>query len=380
VYLVIGTRPEAIKLAPVAHALAARGIEPRLVATGQHATLELSEFGLGDYERVELRCAGEANPHAHVRKVTPALAPLFRTGAELVIVQGDTSSALGGALAGVRVSVPVAHVEAGLRTGDPLRPWPEEGYRKRIDRYADLLFAPTNLSASNLRSEQVGGEIHVTGNTGVDALLPLAEAVPTWVKDRALPNLLVTCHRRESWSDGLKSIARTLIHLGEAGTATIDFILHPNPHVRSLMQGLLGSHSSIALLEPCSHRELVERMSRADIILSDSGGMQEEAPSLGVPLLVLREATERPEGIASGNMRLVGTSTERIIAEVQRLLRDPVAYAAMSRRAYPYGDGRAAPRIASIIDVWLGEERPPPESRARRELVIPTRLESVLSP
>jgi UDP-N-acetylglucosamine 2-epimerase (non-hydrolysing) len=308
------------------------------------------------------------------------MAPLLRSDAELVIVQGDTSSALGGALASVRASVPLAHVEAGLRSGDRLRPWPEEAYRTRIDRHADLLFAPTDVSAANLRAEQSRGDIHVTGNTGIDALLPLVAALPTLtVHDRAVPQLLVTCHRRESWRDGLHSIAEALIHLAESETARIDFILHPNPHVRSMMHVLLSGHSAIALLEPCGRAELIERMSRADIILSDSGGMQEEAPLLGVPLLVLRETTERPEGIATGNMRLVGTSAERITAEVERLLGDPVAYAAMARHACPFGDGHAAPRIAAVIETWLKDRRCP-EARTRRKMVTPTGLEPVFSP
>jgi UDP-N-acetylglucosamine 2-epimerase (non-hydrolysing) len=319
--------------------------------------LDLRQFGIGDYPRVDLHCAGEANPHRHVRKVAAAMLDELRRGADLLVVQGDTSSALGGALAGIRALVPIAHVEAGLRTGDRRRPWPEESYRIRIDRHADLLFAATDLSARNLESESVRGEVHVTGNTGVDALLPIAAALSRpKIEHRRPSRLLVTCHRRESWSDGLQSIASALLQLARDGSAEIDFVLHPNPHVASLMCSLLDGHAAITLVEPCSHRELVERMSNADIILSDSGGMQEEAPSLGVPLLILRETTERPEGIASGNMRLVGTSTDRIIAEVQRLLGDPVAYAAMSRRAYPYGDGRAAPRIAAIMDKWLNEQ------------------------
>jgi len=355
---VIGTRPEAIKLAPVAHALAARGIPPRLLLTGQHPALDIRQFGLAEYPRSELRCAGEANPHAHVRKVASAMAPLLRDGADLVIVQGDTSSALGGALASRRAWVPLAHVEAGLRSGDRLRPWPEEDYRIRIDRYARLLFAATDLSAENLERERIAGAIHVTGNTGIDALLPVAAGLaPPRLHDRARPRLLVTCHRRESWRDGLNSIAAALLQLASELPAHIDFVLHPNPHVAALMRGLLEGRTRIALLDPCSHRELVERMAGADLILSDSGGMQEEAPTLGVPLLVLRETTERPEGILSGNMRLVGTSSARIVDEVKRLLGDPVAYAAMSRRAFPYGDGHAAPRIASIVDEWLTEQR-----------------------
>ncbi|MBV9527829.1 UDP-N-acetylglucosamine 2-epimerase (non-hydrolyzing) [Sphingomonas sp.] len=354
----IGTRPEAIKLAPVAHALAARGLASRIVVTGQHPSLDLRQFGFGAYPRVDLNCAGQANPHAHVRKVAAAMGPVLRAGTDFVVVQGDTSSALGGTLASVRASVPFAHVEAGLRTGDRLRPWPEESYRIRIDRDADLLFAVSDLSAGNLKREAVGGEVHVTGNTGVDALLPVAASLgPARVRERARPRLLVTCHRRESWREGLHSIASALRELVSDAGIEVQFVLHPNPHVQAIMRGLLADHDAIALIDPCIHRELMRRMNEADIVLSDSGGMQEEAPSLGVPLLVLREITERPEGIATGNMRLVGTCPERIVAEVKRLLGDPAAYAAMSRRAYPYGDGRAAPRIATIIDDWLAARR-----------------------
>ena len=206
----------------------------------------------------------------------------------------------------------------------------------------------------HLAREGLPGEVHITGNTGVDSLMPILDSLPPpTVRDRARPRLLVTCHRRESWRDGLHSIAAALCRLAREGTAQVDFVLHPNPHVAALMTDLLGSQAGIALLEPCSHRELIARMANADIILSDSGGMQEEAPSLGVPLLVLRDITERPEGVHSGNMRLVGTSADRILAETRRLLSDPKAYAAMSRRAYPYGDGKAAPRIAAIVDDWL---------------------------
>lgn len=328
---------------------------PTIVVTGQHPALDLARFALAAYPRVELGCAGEANPHAHVRKVARAIGPLLRDrGADLVVVQGDTSSALGGALGALRASVPLAHVEAGLRTGDRLQPWPEESYRIRIDRGADLLFAATTVSAANLAGEAVAGEVHVTGNTGIDALLPLTTGLPPpRVAERAVPRLLVTCHRRESWREGLNRIADALLELARDGAAEVDFVLHPNPEVDALMRSRLAGRHGIRLLPPCGHRELIARMSEADLILSDSGGMQEEAPALGVPLLVLREITERPEGVASGNMRLVGTSPDRIVAEVRRLLGDPLAYAAMARKAHPYGDGRAAPRIAAIIESWL---------------------------
>jgi UDP-N-acetylglucosamine 2-epimerase (non-hydrolysing) len=303
--------------------------------------------------RVVLDCPGEEDPHAHVAAVSRAVQPLLRSAPDLLIVQGDTSSALGAALAAFTDGIPVAHVEAGLRTHDPSLPWPEEEYRTAIDADADLLFAPTELAAANLRAEKVAGEIHVTGNSGIDALLEAASRLPPPpLRDGGARRLLVTCHRRESWQDGLGSIAAALAELAGQGLE-IDFVLHPNPFVATSMRRLLVGVRGIRLLDPCGHEELLLRMRDADLLLSDSGGIQEEAPALGVALLVLRGKTERPEGIAAGNSRLVGTDRDRIVAEVRRLLDDPVALAAMSRPVLPFGDGRAGPRIATIIMSWL---------------------------
>ena len=350
----IGTRPEAIKLAPVAHALATRGLVPALIFTDQHPDLDPRDFDLAGFPLVRLGCPGEHDPNAHVRAVTAALLPLLREPPDLLVVQGDTSSALGAALAGFTAAVPVAHVEAGLRTHDPCLPWPEEEYRTAIDAHAELLFAPTATAAASLRTEQVGGEIHITGNTSIDAVLAVASGLaPQRMRNAGTPRVLVTCHRRESWGEGLESIAAALVELASDGTAAFEMILHPNPHVADSMRTLLAPARNITLAEPCSHSELVRRMRDADLILSDSGGIQEEAPALGTPLLVLREKTERPEGVATGNMRLVGTSTDRIVKEVRSVLSDPIARASMARRAFPYGDGSAAPRVAAIIEQWL---------------------------
>lgn len=348
----IGTRPEAIKLAPLAHALAERGICPELVLTGQHADLEPADFGLGTFHADRLDCPGQEDPHRHVGAVTEALLERLASEPTLLVVQGDTSSALGAALAGFTRGVPVAHVEAGLRTHDPLLPWPEEEYRMAIDARADLLFAPTAWAADNLDVEAVPGEVHVTGNTSIDAVLALEARLPAARRSAAdLPRILVTAHRRESWGEGLHSIASALCEL--ASEASVEFLLHPNPHVAATMRELLEGKRNIELTRPCSHPELVQRMRCADLVLSDSGGIQEEAPALGVPLLVLREKTERPEGIAAGCARLVGTSAKPIVDEVRRLLRDKSALTAMRQRSFPYGDGRAAPRIAAIIEEWL---------------------------
>jgi UDP-N-acetylglucosamine 2-epimerase (non-hydrolysing) len=233
-------------------------------------------------------------------------------------------------------------------------PWPEEEYRTDIDANADLLFAPTALAAANLRQERVPGAIFVTGNTGIDAVLKTRAGLPEPAfRDRALPRLLVTCHRRENWGDGLGSVALALRQLADEGTASIDVVLHPNPYVARTMARLLGGCFAITLVPPCSQRRLVARMRDCDLMLSDSGGVQEEAPALGVPLLVLREKTERPEALWSGNMRLVGTDTGTILAAVRELLGDPVALAAMAEPSLPYGDGRAGYRIAALIEHWL---------------------------
>ena len=305
------------------------------------------------YPAVHLGCPGEADPHRHVQVVRDALLPLLHPAPDLLIVQGDTSSAFGAALAAFVVGVPVAHVEAGLRTHDPLMPWPEEEYRTAIDARANLLFAPTQTAAANLRAETVPGEIHVTGNTGIDALLRVIPPVAASLVIERLPRILVTCHRRENWSEGLRSVSAALTTIARDGHARIDVVLHPNPHVAATMRQSLDSTRAISLIPPCSHRELVRRMCEAELVLSDSGGIQEEAPALGAPLLILREKTERPECISSGNARLVGTSAERIVAEVRHLLENPFERLAMARTAFPFGDGHAGSRIAKIIDGWL---------------------------
>lgn len=329
-----------------------RGITPTIIFTGQHIALDPTDFGLDAFPHVRLTCPGQEDPHGHVRAVTTSMMSLLMDAPDLLVVQGDTSSALGAALAAFTAAVPVAHVEAGLRTHDPLFPWPEEEYRTAIDADAELLFAPTELAAANLRAEKVPGEIHVTGNTGVDAVLEAESRLPPpMLSDRGVPHVLVTCHRRESWGSGLRSIAAAVTEL--ATSARVEVVLHPNGYVAGNMRGLLARVRGVTLIDPCGHEELLRRMRDADLVLSDSGGIQEEAPALGVPLLVLRDKTERPEGISAGTSRLVGTDQKRILAEAQHILANPVELAAMSKRSLPFGDGRAAERIAAAIDDWL---------------------------
>ena len=329
---------------------------PSVILTGQHPNLDPAAYGLDNLRVVRLHQPGRAAPHRYVELVCEATLPTLRPRPDLIIVQGDTSSALGATLAAVRACVPVAHVEAGLRTHDWTQPWPEEEYRRRIDTESALLFAPTELGARNLRDEKVRGVIHVTGNSGIDALLDVERMLPPPnVRETTGFNLLVTCHRRENWGAGFASVASALMELVATPGISIDLIQHPNSKLPDDLMGQLERSPRIGLHPPCSHAELVRRMRDCDLLLSDSGGMQEESPALGVPMLVLRDKTERPEGVASGNMRLVGTRAADIVAAVRELLTNPVALAAMGRRALPYGDGFAAPRIAAIIEGWLAQ-------------------------
>ena len=328
---------------------------PSLIFTGQHVGLKPGDFGLDGFPAVRLDCPGREDPHDHVRAITLAMLPQLGNAPDLVLVQGDTSSALGAALASFTAGVPVAHVEAGLRTHDPMLPWPEEEYRTAIDADADLLFAPTELAAANLRGEQVPGEIHVTGNTGIDAVLDAMSRQPPTRRTGTGPRILVTCHRRESWGEGLSSIAAAVKELAASGVAA-DVVLHPNAFVAANMRRLLEGASKVTLVAPCSHDQLLLRMRDCDLILSDSGGIQEEAPALGIPLLVLRDKTERPEGIAAGTAILVGTDRARIVAEARRILDDAKTRAAMARQVFPFGDGKAGERIAAIVERWLFEK------------------------
>jgi UDP-N-acetylglucosamine 2-epimerase (non-hydrolysing) len=244
--------------------------------------------------------------------------------------------------------VPVAHVEAGLRSHDLRNPWPEEEFRVAIDAECELLFAPTELSAANLRRERVRGAIHVTGNSGIDSVLGIRRNVPARAT-AGPPRLLVTCHRRENWGEGLAAIASALTEIASEGIAGIEVILHPNPIVSGQMRAMLLGQAGIALRHACSHSDTVEAMLRSDLLLSDSGGIQEEATALGVPLLVLRRTTERPEAIAGGIVELVGTDADRIVRAVRRRL----ARKSQGGASLPFGDGKAGERIAAIIAEWL---------------------------
>lgn len=302
----------------------------------------------------------------HAELVLADLMRLLRSDPpDLLLVQGDTSSALGGAWAARDMDILLAHVEAGLRTHDPNLPWPEEENRVAIDWLSDLLFAPTHGNAENLRREDVAGRIHITGNSGIDALADMVGPLPARPR-RRWPwqpfRLLVTCHRRENWGDRLDRLANAILTL--APRVQVIVLLPPNPTVTARMTILMGGAEGIRLVPPLSHRATIEAMRDADLVLSDSGGMQEEAPALGVPLLVLRDKTERPEGLANGAALLVGTDPERIVATVNRLRGNRRELASMRRPSLPFGDGQAAARIARHCLMFLEEGAPARESRS----------------
>lgn len=322
-----------------------------LLFTGQHPLVP-ADYGLGGYVSASLGCAGGGDPHAHAYSVAAAATP-FLAGTRLLIVQGDTSSALGAALAARSAQVPVAHVEAGLRSHDRKRPCPEEDFRVEIDRMAQLLFAPTELSAANLRRDRVRGSIHVTGNSGIDAVLrlkPLCRG--TTNRPPGQRRLLVTCHRRESWAVGLAGIAGALRAIATQQIASVDLLLHPNPTTASYVRTLLLGCDGVALHPPLAHPAAVAAMLAADCVLSDSGGIQEECAALGIPLLVLRDRTERPEAIACGTMALVGTEPGPIVEAVQRACQGSPSDSYFADGA-AYGDGRAGERIAAVVADWL---------------------------
>lgn len=355
---VVGTRPEAIKMAPVVVALRAAGwAATRLLATGQHRELlagALADFGLVADVDLALMQHGQSH-EAFFAAATAALQAAIRgEQPDLVLAQGDTTTVAATARACSRLGIAFGHVEAGLRTGDLAQPYPEEQNRVYVATVATLHFAPTVGARDHLLREGVDpSAVHVTGNTGIDALLATAARLgPPAPRRDGMRTVLVTAHRRESFGAPLAAICAAVQALAARGDVAITWPVHPNPQVREPVQRSLAGLPGVRLVAPFGHAEMVAAMQRADVILTDSGGVQEEAPSLGVPVLVLRDVTERPEGVAAGVARLVGTDASRIVAEASRLLDDPAARAAMARGGSPYGDGRAAERIVAALQAW----------------------------
>jgi UDP-N-acetylglucosamine 2-epimerase (non-hydrolysing) len=362
VLVVLGTRPEAIKLAPLVRTLRARPAAFRctLCTTAQHRAMTdqvLEAFGLSADLDLDLMTPGQS-PSQVVARVLERLPPVLATERpDVMVVQGDTMTTFAASFAAFLDRVPSAHVEAGLRTGNRFHPFPEEMNRVLTSRIATLHFAPTPASRDHLLREGVpADDVLVTGNTVIDALLQtvrpdyrfrhprLADLDPS----RRL--ILVTTHRRESFGDPLRSTCAALRDLA-ARYPDLDFVLpvHPNPQVKGTVEELLGALPAIRLVEPLDYLELVHVIARSRLVLTDSGGIQEEAPSLGKPVLVLREVTERPEGVAAGTAIVVGTDRERIVRETSSLLEDAVRYETMARAVNPYGDGKASERIADAL-------------------------------
>lgn len=372
VMVVFGTRPEAIKMAPVVHALRERdSLHVQVAVTAQHRQMldqVLALFDIVPDHDLDLMQPGQTLPALFSRILDSMSALLERERPDLVVVHGDTSTTLATALSAFYARVPVAHVEAGLRTHDMQAPWPEEANRRLTAPLARLHFAPTTRARANLLREGIPtGDIEVTGNTVIDALLDVAGSIEgnpalcaqldaQWeLPDDGRRLLLVTGHRRENFGDGFEQICTALARLAERDDVRIVYPVHLNPNVQEPVRRILGSARNVHLVTPQDYLPFVRLMTRAHVILTDSGGIQEEAPSLGKPVLVMRETTERPEAIEAGTVRLVGTDVERIVAEASRLFDDPGAYEAMAKAHNPYGDGQAARRIAVRIAAYLAE-------------------------
>lgn len=366
ILIVFGTRPEAIKMAPVVKRLkATEGLEVDVCVTAQHRQMldqVLSLFGIEPDFDLNVMKPGQDLTDI-TANIILALRDILKDGQyDRLLVHGDTTTTMAGALAAFYAQIPVGHVEAGLRTGNIYAPWPEEMNRMIVGRIADMHFAPTETARQSLLAENVADDaIIVTGNTVIDALQDVVarfDADPTLdaqmqarfpFLDNARRLILVTGHRRENFGTGFENICHALRDISEQGDAQIVYPVHLNPNVQAPVKRILGETAAVHLIEPQDYLPFVWLMSRAHLIITDSGGVQEEAPSLGKPVLVMRNTTERPEAVAAGTVLLVGTDSDKIRDTALHLLNDPEAYNAMARALNPYGDGQAAERIADAL-------------------------------
>jgi UDP-N-acetylglucosamine 2-epimerase (non-hydrolysing) len=374
IMVVYGTRPEAIKVAPLIRALDESPLfTPLAAVTAQHRSMldQVNQvFGITPQHDLDIHEPRQSLTDITTRALTGVRALLADQKPDAVLVQGDTTTVFAAALAAFYEKIPVIHLEAGLRTGNPYAPYPEEINRRLATRLATLHLAPTATSRANLEAENVDpASVVVTGNTVIDALL--------WAVARRLdygspalegldatpgPVLLVTAHRRESWGAPLRGVGRAIarIALAHPGLRVV-FPIHRNPIVREDVLPAISTISNVIVTEPLPYGGFARLMNRATLILTDSGGVQEEAPSLGKPVLVMRETTERPEAVHAGTVRLVGTDEDFIFATVEHLLSDLDAYSAMASAINPYGDGRAAERAVAAIAHYFGEGPAPDE-------------------
>ncbi|MNS71815.1 UDP-N-acetylglucosamine 2-epimerase [compost metagenome] len=365
VMTVFGTRPEAVKMAPLVLALkACPEFDTALAVTAQHREMldqVLDLFGLVPDHDLDLMKAGQTLTDITGRVLTHLSPVLAERRPSLVLVHGDTTTTMAASLAAFYEKIPVGHVEAGLRTPDRYNPFPEEMNRRLTTQLSSLHFAPTETSVQNLLKDGVDPEgIYKTGNTVIDALLMTAKKLPATDAGRTR-QVLVTAHRRENWGEPMGNICRAIRRLVEANPdVTVLFPIHRNPVVRETANAILGDHPRISMIEPLEYAPFVAAMRDSHLILTDSGGVQEEAPSLGKPVLVMRTTTERPEAIDAGTVKLVGVDEETIYQTAQALLDDQAAYDAMAKSVNPYGDGRACDRIVQAVRYFLGlrEGRP----------------------
>ncbi len=362
VSIILGTRPEAIKLAPVIQAFKACPLfDTQVILTGQHR--EMVDQVMALFALTPDHDLAIMQPNQSLSDITyltlRGLEALFQTlQPRLVLVQGDTTTAFAAALAAFYQKIPVGHVEAGLRTDDLYNPFPEEANRRLVSQITQLHFAPTALAVEHLERSGVLGNIYQTGNTVIDALLKTAAQQPAcdvpdleWGKYRVL---LSTVHRRENWGEPLQAIAHSFLKILEAFPDTALLLpLHRNPTVREPLQAMLGKHPRVFLTEPLDYAALIGAMQRCYLLLTDSGGLQEEAPSLGKPVLVLRETTERPEATMAGTAKLVGTDPDRVLAAASELLSNTEAYQAMAMAVNPFGKGDSADQILAIVQHYF---------------------------
>jgi UDP-N-acetylglucosamine 2-epimerase (non-hydrolysing) len=361
--IILGTRPEAIKLAPVIKAFqSADFCETQVVLTGQHREMVgqvMDFFQLAANHDLAIMQHGQTLTQITCRSLQGLETFLETNHPDLVIVQGDTTTAFAAALAAFYQKIPVGHVEAGLRTDDLFNPYPEEANRRLVSQIAQLHFAPTQLSAENVKRSGVTQGIHQTGNTVIDALLMVAATQPPcpipglqWENYRTI---LATVHRRENWGQPLQNIAQGFLKiLNRFPDTALVLPLHRNPTVREPLTQLLGDHPRAFLTEPLDYTALVGAIQRAYLLMTDSGGLQEEAPSLGKPVLVLRDTTERPEAVRAGTAKLIGTDADRMEKTAAELLTNPTLYSQMATAVNPFGDGRASKRIVEIVRQYFG--------------------------
>lgn len=361
VAVVIGTRPEAIKMAPVIKELERRKLRHVVIVTAQHRDMldqELAVFGIQPQRDLNIMQPDQDLFHTTVQVLEKMKNVLEEERPDVVLVQGDTTTTFAASLAAYYLRIPVGHVEAGLRTWNKFNPYPEEVNRQLTSRIADFHFAPTAWARENLLKEGVDSDhITVTGNTVIDALLMIVdtpfkftEAPLSAIDFSSHRVILLTAHRRENFGQPLRNILMACRHLLEKhDDLELVYPVHPNPNVREAAHEILADVPRAHLVEPLDYRLFVQVMNKSYLILTDSGGVQEEAPSLGKPVLVLRSTTERPEAINAGTALLVGTESAAIIREVERLLNNPDAYKAMAARSNPYGDGKAAGRIVDVL-------------------------------